>query len=126
MKSDDMPETTGGAPETGSPRAGKVVGSFGVVAEASGGPPEPQARDAEGLTPALASLQAALRQEQPQTIDSAPRGRPDPLLLFCPAQGGWQEGHWRDACEPSCWVAALDGKTVLQPTHWGDLPVRPD
>ena len=89
-------------------------------------PLEPQPRDADGLTPALASVAAVLKQEGAQAIDTAPRGGSESLLLFCPDQGGWQLGHWNTGCEPACWVAALDGTTLLEPTHWDKAPPEPE
>jgi hypothetical protein len=41
------------------------------------------------------------------------------LLLYCPEQGGWQKGEW---CR---WVSTADIETVLEPTHWTEVPPEP-
>lgn len=112
--------------DTAREAPGPVTRPYGVTAEMADLPRPAQTRDAEGLTPALASVRAVLRHEGAKTIDCAPRGLREPLLLFCPGQGGWQVGHWNAGCEPACWVAAVDGETVLDPSHWVETPPPPE
>jgi hypothetical protein len=54
----------------------------------------------------------------PQPIVTAPQDRGKTLLLWCPAQGGWQTGQWSE----SGWVSTADDEVVLEPTHWIPSP----
>jgi hypothetical protein len=53
-------------------------------------------------------------------IDTAPHEEDEPLLVFCPEQGGWHIGIWFN----EKWVDYLTTLEDLEPTHW--LPVPPD
>lgn len=53
-------------------------------------------------------------------ISTAPQREDEPILLFCPDQGGWHSGIWFRGF----WLACIDSSTRLDPTHW--LPRPPD
>jgi hypothetical protein len=53
---------------------------------------------------------------RPQSIESAPR-ETDALQLYCPEQGGWHYGRWTSKGNPK-WVALIDERITLSPTHW--------
>jgi hypothetical protein len=53
-------------------------------------------------------------------IDTAKHNDEEPLLLFCPDQGGWHTGIWFDGK----WQDFTTMSEVLLPTHW--MPVPPD
>ncbi|WP_262271531.1 hypothetical protein [Microvirga yunnanensis] len=57
----------------------------------------------------------------PQPISTAPQEDDQPLLLFCPHQGGWHTGVWFRGK----WLAYIDGSVVLEPSHWLPVPVDP-
>jgi hypothetical protein len=58
----------------------------------------------------------------PRPIPSAPTDEEQPLLLFCPEQGGWHTG----VCFRGIWLAYIDSCTRLSPTHWLPFPQEPD
>jgi hypothetical protein len=59
----------------------------------------------------------------PKPIDTAPRSQDsdNPLLLWCPDQGGWHTGLWLE----SRWVGALTLRDPLAPTYWLEPPPDP-
>ena len=65
-----------------------------------------------------------MREEhwKPQPIASAPKEPERALLLYCPEQGGWHTGEWRQGE----WTDALTRAKHLKPTHWTDVPPRPE
>ena len=71
---------------------------------------------AVALVPAATPTLAA--PSGPEPITTASRERERTLLLYCPEQAGWQTGEWFEGR----WVSSADAETVLEPTHWTDVP----
>jgi hypothetical protein len=57
----------------------------------------------------------------PQPISTAPQEDDQPLLLFCPHQGGWHTAVWFRGK----WLAYIDISVVLEPSHWLPVPADP-
>ena len=57
----------------------------------------------------------------PKPISTAPQVDDQPLLLFCPDQGGWHTGVWFRGK----WLAYIDSSVVLEPSHWLPVPADP-
>jgi hypothetical protein len=72
---------------------------------------------AVALSVGASRAQAAIRAHP----IAAPRELERTLLLYCPEQAGWQTGEWLEGR----WVSAADIETVLEPTHWADVPAEP-
>jgi hypothetical protein len=71
-----------------------------------------------------AAQEAQLQPEAsliPQPISTAPQEDDQPLLLFCPDQGGWHTGVWFRGK----WLAYIDSSVVLEPSHWLPVPTDP-
>ncbi len=76
-----------------------------------------------GADPGLAEKDR-LRQDAamtPQRVSAAPQEDDQPLLLFCPDQGGWHTGVWFRGK----WLAYIDTSVVLEPSHWLPVPADP-
>jgi hypothetical protein len=58
----------------------------------------------------------------PEPIETAPKEPERALLLFCPAQDGWQVGKWSGGE----WLTTAGVELALEPTHWTTLPVKPE
>jgi hypothetical protein len=58
---------------------------------------------------------------RPLPIAAAPESDDEPLLLFCPDQGGWHTG----VCFLGRWLAYYDTSVVLHPSHWLPVPGDP-
>ena len=80
----------------------------------------------------ISKLFAELADELAQPFDHAmpigiaPRVCQAPVMLFCPKQGGWHVGEWRETGHPGRWVAAIDVLIGLNPTYWAHVPPSPD
>ena len=78
-------------------------------------------QDINELLPYVRRLQTRVSQDA-RPLEEAPTGGPEqPLLLFCPEEGGWHvgvsfEGRWVD-------LATLS--IELEPTCWMPLPPEP-
>ena len=56
------------------------------------------------------------------TIDAAPREEGEPLMLFCPEQGGWHSGTWW----MGRWVDLLTLREELHPSHYAEMLPDPE
>ena len=82
------------------------------------------ARDDRGMTAFRAiaiAVAEALIADRPKRIETAPRLSRRVVLLYCPEQAGWHTGTWEDGG----WVSSADTETVLEPTHWTNVPEPP-
>jgi hypothetical protein len=51
------------------------------------------------------------------TIDKAPREEGEPLMLFCPEQGGWHSGTWFEGR----WLDFLTLHQELHPSYYAEM-----
>jgi hypothetical protein len=74
-----------------------------------------------GAFSAAGGMASAGGKHDAKPISTAPQVDDQPLLLFCPDQGGWHTGVWFRGK----WLAYFDSSIVLEPSHWLPVPADP-